>query len=334
MSKKANPALVGAFVVGVCVLATAGVILFGSGRFTGSRREFVLYFDRSVKGLNVGAPVRFRGVKIGQVIQVSVILELETLASRVPVVVEIDPNRLVGGMDESRWSQWESSGQRKARMEVLAQHGLRAVLGLESVLTGQLSVELDFYPGSPIKYRDVADGLVEIPTKPSELEVLTRTLEDVPIKEVVDKLRSSLNAVEKFVNSPELLEMAQTGARAIAEARELIGRSRETIETLRGSLDSTLAESRELMKDVRQRLNPLAESAQVTLDGLRESIKHVDALAEDLRSSAGPRSEVQQELLRTLKEASDAARSVRVLAETLERQPQALLTGKPDLGGK
>jgi MlaD protein len=75
MARKPNPALLGAFVVGAVILAVLGLVIFGGGKFFRSTQSWVAYFDESIKGLAVGAPVTFRGVKVGSVTDVKVVVD-------------------------------------------------------------------------------------------------------------------------------------------------------------------------------------------------------------------------------------------------------------------
>ena len=89
-----NQAVIGAFVVGAVVLAVVGVIVFGSGKMFQKVNHYVMYFEGSVKGLNIGAPVTFRGVKIGSVVEISLHVNPENLKFHIPVVIEINKGKI------------------------------------------------------------------------------------------------------------------------------------------------------------------------------------------------------------------------------------------------
>src|SRR5512143_1986566 len=94
MSKKANKTLIGAFVVGAIALIIAGVVIFGSGKLFAPVRKFVMVFAGSVKGLNVGSAVIFRGVKIGAVTDIQLRVDPKNMTAVIPVYVEIDPRKI------------------------------------------------------------------------------------------------------------------------------------------------------------------------------------------------------------------------------------------------
>ncbi len=94
MNAKANKTLIGAFIIGALALAVAGIILFSSVGYFSQRPEYVMYFEGSVKGLYEGAPVVFRGVRIGSVKNISLHFDPDDASVRIPVQVQLDPQPL------------------------------------------------------------------------------------------------------------------------------------------------------------------------------------------------------------------------------------------------
>ena len=121
MSKPANKTLIGAFVVGAVVLAVAAIVLFGSGKFFKKTEPWLTFFQGSVKGLNVGSPVVFRGVQIGQVTDIIVGFDATQLEVLIPVFLEIDPEKFKDIGDSSQKSDPEMHS-------ALIERGLRAQL--------------------------------------------------------------------------------------------------------------------------------------------------------------------------------------------------------------
>ena len=175
MKKDASAILTGAFVIGAVILVVAGIILFGSRGFLAQRPVYVMYFEGSVKGLSEGAPVVFRGVRVGWVKNISLRFDPDAASVRIPVLVEIDPETITGA--QGRSEQQKYLGQ-------LIDQGLKAQLQLQNVLTGQLVIALDFYPDRPVRLVDKDSRYPEIPTIPSSLEQFTRTIENLPIEEM------------------------------------------------------------------------------------------------------------------------------------------------------
>ena len=94
MNKKMSPAMIGAFVLGAVALIVIAILVFGSGRLFRQTRTFVLYFDSSVNGLRVGAPVKLKGVEIGSVKDIRLLVGQGTAGDEIPVIIEIDLKKL------------------------------------------------------------------------------------------------------------------------------------------------------------------------------------------------------------------------------------------------
>ena len=161
MNQRANPKLIGAFVVGAVALVVVGVLLLGGAKWLTQKRTFVAYFEGSVKGLNVGAPVEFQGVQVGSVTDIQLQFLTAEKEFRIPVFIQIEPGRMT---EVGR--QIEVHGQ---LLKPLIERGLRAQLEMQSLVTGQLIVQLGMHPDTPIRL--VGDGKVpEIPTAPTTMQ--------------------------------------------------------------------------------------------------------------------------------------------------------------------
>ena len=213
MSKMANKSLIGAFVIGAIALAVISVIIFGSGKFFRKQLGFIMFFEGSIKGLNVGSPVIFRGVKIGEVKDIALHLRPSDLTFFIPVVVEIDPNRI------------QTEGVRATpyqNIQAMIDKGLRAQLQSQSFVTGQLAVGIDFYPDKPAKLLGLSKKYHEIPTVPTPIEELQKSIEELNLKEFAEKVKSTLDGVEKAVNSPEIQKTLKSVSAAAEEARVMV----------------------------------------------------------------------------------------------------------------
>ena len=147
MNKKISPTLIGAFVVGALALIVIAILVFGSGRLFRQTKDFVLYFDNSVNGLRIGAPVKFKGVEIGSVKDIRLQLEQGKLINKIPVIIEIDLEKLTSrGATSADCDRWTAKPFSKA----IVDRGLRGQLEMESLVTGLLYIALDLFPGTPI----------------------------------------------------------------------------------------------------------------------------------------------------------------------------------------
>src|SRR5512139_3715931 len=127
MAKKVNRTLIGAFVLGAIILVVAGVMVFGSGKFFAKRNTVVMFFEGSVKGLNVGSPVVFRGVKIGEVTNVRLLFDPQKLSALIAVYAEVDPESFTVSVPGEEKSVLEKA-RRGALLKPLVEKGLKAQL--------------------------------------------------------------------------------------------------------------------------------------------------------------------------------------------------------------
>src|SRR5271170_2878048 len=190
MSKKVNKTVIGVFVVGALVLLMIAVVVFGTGELFKRTNTFVLYFDGSVKGLAIGAPVMFRGVSIGTVKDISLIYDSKAGTITLPVIVEIEQGRIKGAP-----SFGELGGDKK-----MIALGLRGNLEVQSFLTGQLMISFDFYPDKPAKLRGIVNRYPELPTLPTSPDI-SEIMNEIPIKEIAKNLEATAQGVNKLVNS-------------------------------------------------------------------------------------------------------------------------------------
>ena len=193
MSKRPNNTLIGSFVIGAMILLLMGIVIFGSGSLFKRTDKFVLYFDGSVKGLSIGAPVMFRGVSIGVVKDISLIYDAKAGTIMLPVIVEIEQGRIKGAP-----SFGEPGGDKK-----MIALGLRGKLEVESFLTGQLMISFDFYPGRSTQLRGILKQYPELPTLPISPDIF-EIMDEIPIKEIARDLGATARGMDRLVNASDL----------------------------------------------------------------------------------------------------------------------------------
>jgi paraquat-inducible protein B len=335
MSKQANTKLIGGFVVGAIVLTVAGILLFGSGKFFSRQMKFVLFFQDSVKGLNIGAPVDFRGVNIGAVKDIKIVLNKKDFSLLIPVLVEIDTDRISTGGKVGEIQKLVETRERKTFLELLINRGLKAQLAMQSLVTGQLGIHLDFYPDKPLRLvgeEPSYTAYTEIPTTESSLSAISKTLENIPIGEIADKLEKTLDGLEKLVNSPDLKATLASLNPTVESAHQLLKNLDSQVKPLakgaNGTMDDAkkmLANASKLAADLDARIPKLASSLEDTLKSAGVTMKGADKAIDGI---AGDNSPVRRDLVKALNEFASAARSIRILADYIENNPQAFLMGK------
>jgi len=344
MGNKASPKLIGAFVVGAITLLVAGIMVFGSGQFLKRKVNYVFYFDGSINGLNKGAPVKFRGVRIGQVTDVLVELNYSKSTIKTPVFAEVEPDRVVPVGVEGFKGEVGTGDITKNLIE----KGLRAQLEVDSFVTGQLYIEFDMLPGTPVRLVAKDSKSIEIPTVPSTVQQVISTLKDIPLKSIFNKVSSALDGINRFVNSPELVETIRTTHDAAREVKRLVVHLDTLVRPFEASIESTLAATRHglekadevgdaitstlkgLGRDVRTAVRQLDRTLKTT----QVAMKRADGTLASYQDLVAEGSKTRYDLDSLLVEAKAAARSVRILADYLERNPQSLLRGKGDGDGR
>lgn len=242
------------------------------------RERWELDFVGSVRGLVPGAPVEFRGIRIGEVLDVDIRLEADRASARVPVNIAIEPQRL--GLQPRPDSDGSFSVPQREFWDELVDNGLRAQLKTGSLLSGSLYVDLDFYPQDEPQAVDWRSGVPRLPTVPTaldELRALMTRLARLPLDDMVQDLGTSLTA-------------------------------------LRGTMKATNALLQRLDRETASELAKTLQQTRVTLKELDRFLK--------------PNSPLQLEAQRALQEFGSAARSLRIMADYLERHPEALIRGK------
>jgi len=326
MGKRATPAVVGAFVVGAVVILVTAVALFGSGRLFRTTYPYVVYFTGDVNGLNVGAPVKFKGVELGSVEKILLgfgetgdadvaLLGMEDV--RIPVVIELDE-----GAMQRRGAAISPDPQTVKR---LVDAGLRAELSMESFVTGVLYVKLDIDPTSEaMLVGDPTVPLMEIPSRRTKLEEVERQaakflarLDELDLESLIDGLSSTVSGIDRLVNSPDL-------AKTIA-----------TLPRLGASLDHTIVELGETATALRTLSAELGSSSQEAIDSLQKAADNAAATLatarttlESVNAVVSPESPILYQFGRSLEEFAGTTRALRRFAEEMERNPTVLLRGK------
>ena len=321
MSRNANPVTVGAFVFGTLILAFLMMLFFSGGSWWSKRDRYVLIYDSSIKGLNVGAPVTIKGVKIGEVTDIKARMYGDSLSIFNTVTVEIDPETL------EREDNHEGGGE---LIDELIKRGLCAQLRLQSLLTGLLYVDVDFRPDKIAQIKNIKTDYKQIPTTPTDLEQLTRDLESIDIGQLGENLEQIVSGINSFVNDKSLqdvvknIELALVAVRESADAVNLqAGRFGDAVIPLAEQGTTTIAELNRALPELTQKLDATLGSLQQTAAALEKTSSN----ATYLTSEDSP-------LLYRIESAAtsvnSAAEQVRRLSETLEQQPEALFYGKQE----
>ena len=337
MSKKASPTLIGAFVVGGLALVMLALVAVAGGEFFERKERAVMYFSNSIYGLEVGAPVMFRGVRVGSVKRIAIFYDRKSDHFAIPVTAELEADA-IRGLDGVRGSE--------AALPTLLQRGLSAQLSMQSLLTGQLYVDLDLRPNQVRTLHGTLSGLTEIPTTTTAIQNLRNQLEGVDFRRMLDDLAALVRSTGQVLSGPQLKQSIEDIAELTASLRRVVALAERGLQPLVGDARETMASTRKAMDKLGSAADDVSETAD-SLVGTSQDfkalvapdsplIRDVRTAAEQLSQTAGNLRRLTQEdgnLLRNteraLQDVSKAARAARDLAELLERHPSALLRGRP-----
>jgi paraquat-inducible protein B len=350
MSKQVNKTAIGVFVVGAVVLAAAAIVIFGSGKFFTQTETFVAYFHGSVKGLSVGAPVVFRGVKIGQITRIQLYSDQHDLSVIIPVIMQINKERFKY-IDKKAVSAAQ-------HLQDLIKKGLRAQLQMQSLVTGQLMINIDILPNTPMKLMgkegiDLGEDVVEIPTIETSIQKIERTFEKVDISRLAVSIKKSLEGIERMVNSPEIPTSLKYLSQTLKDFRNLVRHVDEKFDPLFADIEQTFKDAQELLRNIDSQVDPLAGSIRSTSDDARKLVNNINKRVRPIQADLAKTTKSLRTALETaensleevdgmvsensdfryqidifLREITLMARSLRTFADYLDRNPDALLRGK------
>jgi paraquat-inducible protein B len=340
MSKQVNKIAIGGFVIGAIGLGILASLVFGSGKFFQKKSVQVMYFEGSVKGLNIGAPVKFRGVDIGMVQDVALTIDPHDNEFYVPVYVEIFQDRLT--LLDSQKDMFEYYQNMKEMDKLVNEMGLRAQLQLQSMVTGQLFVNYDFYPDTEVKRVGLEKEYYEIPTIPTTLQMLSGTIEQIVqdfrkanFQEIIKNISETAEGINDLVNSDDLQQSirdlraaAKDLKKLIMDADTLVVNVNDRVDPVSDSLELTMADTRHLVKNIDSRLEPVAGSVEETLDSIQTAFTEAGNLLTEAEDLIAKDSYMSHEIVKTLESLSAASRAIQDLADYLQRQPEAFIKGK------
>lgn len=342
---KTNPKVIGAAVLGAVALLIAAVVVFGSGGVIDDRPRAVIYFDGSVNGLSPGAPVSLRGVQVGEVVDVRLRADFRDHKVVIPVYVAFERGRAqVIGTDGKSFA---------LSLGAAIQRGLRAQLQMQSVITGQLYVELGFMPDVPIHLVGADTRTPEIPAAPRIIDLLKSQLANMPLQQIGHGTVRVLTLLDALVISPEmrktLAEAAESSAelhqllagvhaqvqpvgnnvvRATAGAAHAMTDTSAVVKELQTELGATLSQIRQTMKVYETQGVAVGRDIQASLRSADRTVALADSAVLGLASAIAEGNSTRADLDQTVRNLVAATRALRGLSENLERNPNALVTGR------
>ncbi len=321
MKNNPNPVAVGMFVLGATIITAAAVMIFGAAKFFAKTEKFVSYFSESVNGLDVGAPLKYKGVTLGRVESIRIVSDKNVKESSVAVIYSID-------LDMLKRKAGESVGDHGQWIDAQIEDGMRAKLNYQSIVTGMLYVELDFFAKKGQSYQLKYGGirLKEIPSSKSNLSEIAKSFQDTidHISKIdFSKIVSDANAAIVTLNT----KLADIDTRSISD---------ESIKALRGlnslisdpNLRKAVADSDDLVRDSRNFLASVEKDINRLASSTSRSLSKVDSLVNDINSIVSPQSPMRFEFATLMRTLNETLNSLSNFTEYLQRNPNSLITGK------
>jgi paraquat-inducible protein B len=317
-----KPVAVGGFVLGAIALGVLAILFFSGGQWFARSTEAIVFFQESVAGLEAGAPVTFRGARIGSVKSVAIRVAPDRVNAKIAVILEMNPKQVVRENPELAGEEPD--------FRRLVQAGLRAQLAVQSLITGQLRVDLDFRSGTPAPPVEIAEGLPEIPAIRSELGQLRNELTNLPLRELVDAGQGALVAVAQLSRhiDAKLDPLVSSAHDTLDAATRTFQTADNAISRVQADAATTLRDLDLLLIDARGQLGARGGELSRTLASADRATRQIETLASSLNGLVDSRTPFRGNLDATVRDLAGAASSLRAFAQTVERNPNALLMGR------
>ena len=322
---KRNALLIGGFVILAIAIGVVGLFALSGDNLFKKQLTAMIYYRGNVGGLYVGAPVTFRGVAVGQVDNIGIDVDAETLRARIPVRVKLQPDAIY------------FSGAKTGTPDIatLVQRGLRARLVAQSFVTGQKSIELDFVPNTPSTLIG-SDGKPEIPALADRFGALIEQVADLPLRDTVQDLRETIKQLRETLASVQttlasasdvLTSAAQEVSKTGAQSCVTLQAATEAIRQVEARSTATLGAITQLSDTTRGTVVSLQPELQRTLVGSREAAESARLALNRIAEMTAPGASLRGDLDASVRDLSQAARSLRDWSELLEEKPNAIIFG-------
>ncbi len=331
MKTKFNPAIVGLFVIGGIVAFIFALLSFGGIHLFSKPQRFVVYFDETIHGLDLGSPVKLRGVRVGRVVNINVNYNSEKKESVVAVVCELSRNVIA---DEKGQPVDVSDA---TNLQKFVDNGLRAQLGVLGLATGLLYVEMDFYdinqyPPDTLhiapntKHTRVPAVRSAISEFQASLTEILSNVKRIDFPSLAKELQGLLADTRKQINGLNLAQLNAEWANAGRTFGEL-AKSPE-IPAMFAKVNATLDQLSAALVKLDTKIDPAGDELTATLAQAKETLKSFNTTALAARNFISAQNGLGDEATRAMGQLADAASAIQRLADFLERNPTALISGK------
>jgi phospholipid/cholesterol/gamma-HCH transport system substrate-binding protein len=328
MSKKANPATIGVFICVALILGVGAILLFSSARWFSKTQKCILYFDGSVLGLNPGAPVKFRGVTVGSVREVLIRHNQHERDRAMPVIVELDQSVL------NEKSDFIINIADKQIVKSMIDLGLRGTIEAQSIVTGLLYVELEIRPfPAPAVFHQVREEYLEIPTQQTKIQLLIENIADIDFKQLMTQMSSLAGNLQTNLGALNLKDVNDGLTNLLVKLNQLVSSEdltnalkalHTTLDKFSARIDPLADQANGLLVDARKAIG----DARHAIADARDSLTRLNDTLQNAQNVLAPQASLRRDLTATMQNISEAARSITMLADFLNRNPNALISGR------
>ncbi len=335
MNNKANPTVIGAFIVGAVILIISSFLVFSSDSFFSKNHRFVVVFNESINGLQVGAPIKLYGVQIGHVTEIYVERDKKNNMTLIPVVFEVDPRKIKDYINtqEKNWDETE--------LNKLIDSGLRMQLQLGSLLTGQLFIEALYLPNTTVKLYGYKAELKEIPSIPSNSDEIQKTLRNVlnniktiDLGELFTNLQKIVRNIEQLTGSEETQTTLAALNTSMIDLQQIMSTLKKDAGLISHDLRKTINHADQLILSIDNNTSSLLKESRLAVITGKTALQEINSALSSVKSLININAPISQDLQTALKELARAARSTRTMMDYLERHPDALIYGKDGEGAR
>ncbi len=340
--------MIGVFVVLSLSLFMTAIVIFGGNKFFAKERLIIAYFDGSLNGLSVGAPVTYRGVIIGQVKTIKIHIEGAGLKSQeisIPIIIALSPESTMIVEDD----QNRNDSDIYDFMEAMCKQGLRAKLKLQSLVTGKRYVDLAFYENSPAIYRDTGNKYFEIPTLPSDMQQFTKMMENVDIGKLYTKFMNTLNSMETLsatfsetIDKEKTRQLLDNILSSTTSLQSLLAKLDNGVDPMLKKADSGLDQiaaltrhTDDLILSLDNEIVPeILSDLNVSFENLNLTIQQAGTLLAQAEKTISPYSPLYYRFTETMKQLEETTRAIEKLSDFIHRNPETLIFGLQNTGRK
>lgn len=336
-----QPAMIGAFVVLSLVLFMTAIVVFSGNRFFDKDNLFITYFEGSLNGLSVGAPVTYRGVTIGQVKDIKIHIQSNEQQSQdilIPVLISLSAGETLI-VDKN-------TGHRDTEvnvfMESVCDKGLRAKLKLQSLVTGKRYIDLAFYKGSPAIYRDTGEKYLEIPSIPSDIQQFSRMIETINVTELYSTFMRTMDSLEKLtsglaevVDRDKSKRLLDELLLASTQLNSLLSQGDTAMPLLLKKMDRGLDQLSDLTRhtdgmitSLDRQLGPLGSDIRGILSLFTGTMLQAKTFIAQAERSIRPNSPLSYQFTKTMGQLEKTGKSLQQLSEYIHRNPDTLIFGR------